>query len=256
MAGDFHKHLVRVLAAHKPSQDELDKLRRVFTEIKDHKNLRKIRKQQVRIYYGGSYKKRTMIADSYDLDMVIYYPQKSKCSPKEIFCEVKEALEGAGHKIEKPRGVALQFEYKGYDIDIVPAKAIDNDFVFANAYNVARDKKQRTSLKEQIEYIKSVRPIIKLMKIWRKWHGLQWHKTAMDQIIVNILKNERKNDYGVCLEHIFLDIKSSGSRVKFFDPTNSNNPIRVSKKEREKIQQAAESSYNAIKQGRYKKVIQ
>ncbi len=249
----FHKYLVNVLNGYELSPSELEGLRNVFEEIKNV-SLREIHKHNPRISYGGSYAKRTMVANSYDLDVVILFPPTIENPVRKIFDYVKGVLENAGHRIET-YGVALQFKHKGYDIDVVPGKAKGDDFVIANLYNIAQNKVMRTSLKEHIENVRDVRSIIKLMKIWRMNHDLNWHKLAMEQTVVRVLEDKPKNDYGKGLEQVFLDIKSNMHKIKFFDPANSNNPIYVNERERNRIKEVAENCYLAITREDYKYII-
>ncbi len=250
MTTPFHKYLVKVLEECRLKQNELDKLNNIFNDI-IQKHLQPIHQHKPTIYKGGSCAKRTLTKPSYDLDIVIYFPKTIKNSVEEIYNYVLDTLK-KGHKI-KAYGVAIQFEYKGIDIDVVPGKCIDDNF--ANLYNSKDDKKVRTSLKEHIGNVKDVRSMIKLMKIWRLNHSLNWHKLAMEQTVVKALENKSKNDFGICFETILLYIKSNILNVKFIDPANSNNPINVSSKERQKIQNTAIKCYKLLKEGLYKNII-
>ncbi len=252
MTSSFHKYLVSVLDKYKLSKTDFKEIKYVFDDV--WQELQAIHTYNPRPYYAGSYAKKTMIKGKYDLDIVIYFPHDLNLSVEEIYNLVKETLIDKGFEIYE-YGIALQIFYDEFDIDIVPAKAINKDFEYANAYNVRYNKKKRTSLKKQVESVDDIQSIIKLMKIWRNKHNLKWHKLAMEQLVVKSLQKVDKNDFGNCFEKIMQDIKSSILGIKFIDPANSNNVITVSEKERMRIKQKADFCFKEIKKGNYEIVL-
>ena len=231
----LHKHLCKILRDNVVSQNTKTTLDNVFWEIR--KILSIYTKQQARFYKGGSSKKKTMINNNPDLDMVIYFPCTEKLSPKELQAAVKKILEDIGIEIQPQKGVSLQFNYKNIDVDIVVARAQDESFSCADAYHYKDAKKQRTSMKEALQAIKNVPHIIRLMKIWRNQHNIRWHKLAIEEFVARILKDKNTQDLDECLNIIFNDIKSNIHTIKFNDPANSNNEIHVSTNERKKVKE-------------------
>lgn len=253
MIEKLHKYLTNILEQYGLEDSKIREIQQTFDYIKNVA-LKQVHKYNPRVSYSGSYAKKTMMSLSYDLDIVVYFPQTLNQSPKELFDQVKLSLENAGFRVES-YGVALQIKYNGIEIDIVPAKSKDNDFIIANAYNIVKNQKMRTSLKEQIENAKDVREMIKIMKIWKSVHSLSIHNLALEQLVVNALQDKNKSDYGKCLEWIFLDIKSNIDAIKFIDPVNPNNHIDVSPQERQRVKETTNKSYEFLQKGDHQQMI-
>jgi len=253
MTSQLHKYLVQVIENERISKDNIQLLRSTHNGLLE--KLQSIRQYNPRIYYAGSYAKGTMINSSFDLDIVIYFPHSINKSVKQIYDYVYNVLKEQ-KLIVKKLGVALRLPYESdFHIDIVPGKANDDTFEFATLYSNLNDKEMRGSLSVQIDNVKGLRNIIMLMKIWRENFKLTWHKLAMEQFVVNCLEGQTVQNFGVCFQMLLQDIKSNISTIKFFDPANSNNPIEVKIDEREMIRNAANISFNAIKNENYKQAI-
>src|SRR6185369_2289629 len=97
-----------------------------------------------RFYYGGSFAKRTAIAASFDLDVVIYFADGR---PKEIYESVEARLRAAGHSVLR-HNVALRLQYTpGWRVDVVPGRAHDDTFEYADLWAAERAAERQTSLK-------------------------------------------------------------------------------------------------------------
>jgi hypothetical protein len=96
------------------------------------------------LYYGGSFGKKTLIAAHFDLDLVIYFPAGD---PKELYAAVERRLRAAGHAPSR-HNVALRLAYtRGLHVDVVPGRALDETYSYADLYANERDTTRRTSLK-------------------------------------------------------------------------------------------------------------
>lgn len=81
-----------------------------------------------RFYYGGSFAKKTMIRDLFDLDIVIYWPYDCGQTLKQIFESVGRVLRKHWRAVE-PKTVAWKLPFEGgFHIDVVPGRAIDTSF--------------------------------------------------------------------------------------------------------------------------------
>ena len=251
MTTEFHKYLVNnVLPKYTVPQNEIDILRQIYNDLWQN-DLKEIHQHNPRHYYGGSYAKGTMIKGKYDLDFVIYFGSNFKNSPKELSEYVENVLKKK-HEIKR-YGVATQIIYKGCDIDVVVGKAQDDKYIYSTLWNSKDEKEMRASL--TVHNVAEVEHIVKIFKIWRLNHKLNWHKLAMEQAIVRVLKDKQKNDFGECFKEILLDIKSNIDNVKFLDPANCNNPIFVNDSERKRIKDIATECYNLLINNRFEQII-
>jgi hypothetical protein len=239
-----HQYLVGVLEAQRLTDMDLWRLRNTRDEIE--RDLSPIRQYNPRIYYGGSYGKKTMIKESFDLDIVIYFPQTDRRPLRDMYESVYDSLNQAGYRMEEQR-VALTLQLpKQLHVDVVTGRAKDEDFYYADLYNIPKDSRMRTSLKRHIDEARRVKDTIKLMKLWIRRHSLGTQKFAMEQIVIRALRNEEdESDLEKSFITVLQYLKSSILNIKLVDSANSENHIQISEKQRHKIKQAADYSYRA-----------
>ncbi|MFK5968644.1 MAG: nucleotidyltransferase domain-containing protein [Candidatus Marithrix sp.] len=238
-----HQYLVGVLEEQRLTDMDLEPLRNTRDQI--IRDLSSIHQYDPRIYYGGSYGKKTMIKDSFDLDIIIYFPQTDRRSLRDMYESVYYSLKQAGYSIEKQR-VALTLQLsRQFHVDVVTGQAKDEDFYYADLYNIADDIRMRTSLKMHIDDARRVKDTIKLMKLWIRKHSLGMHKFAMEQVVISALRDKDERDLEMSFQTVLQYLKSSILNVKLVDSANSNNHIQILETQRYKIAQAADSSYRA-----------
>jgi len=106
-----------------------------------------------------------------------------------------------------------------------------------------------------IDNVSSVSEVIKLMKLWILRHSLDWQTFAMEQTVVRALEIQNSRDFGQSMEKVLLFLKSSINQLSLIDPANSNNPIEIQKKTRRAIEQEANRSFDALKNGDWKSIV-
>ena len=185
------------------------------------------------IQYAGSYKKGTMIRDSYDLDIVCYFNHDDASAGEtleEIFNNVKKALETKYH-VEPKRSV-LRLENIDSDktrtyfhIDVVPGRFTDGkkDDVFL--YQSSGEKNRlKTNLQKHVDYIRGSGLIntIKLIKFWKERNELKEVKTfALELLVIETLKglNDTKG-LDVCLNKFWEQLRDNIDNIHIEDPAN------------------------------------
>lgn len=203
------------------------------------------------IYYGGSYKKHTMIRESFDLDIVIYFPHTEQCSLKEIYYSVHKTLLNAKYKVKrKTVALNIQMRKSGFHVDVVPGKAKDETYEYANLYKNDEGSRKLTSLKKHIEIVQNskCRPIIKLMKLWKIRNNLQdWRGFHLEMTVINALKKYRKKThYDASLLKVFNFIQQAEiDDLHVVDPANCNNIIEIPESTYNGLKKAAAKSLNA-----------
>ncbi len=185
-------------------------------------------RDQSRIYYAGSYKKGTANSSSYDFDILVYV-SKDYGSAKEISEKTYNILTENG-LVCKNKNIAYTYKVnKDFHIDIVPGKALDNNFEFAHLYNRDSDSKIRTSIKQHMESVKHIKREIRLMKIWKE-HQKNSHlniKTfVLEQVIIKAMKNKKPTSAYNNLQTIFHYIHQTVTELKINDPADPNNNIK------------------------------
>lgn len=199
----------------------------------------------IRIYYAGSFGKKTLIKDAFDLDIVIYFPHTMTSTLEQIYNSIYQTLTQSKYTVVK-KNVALRLPYKGgFHIDVVPGKAQDNTFYYATLYKNEIGARIQTSLKKHIDEVKSVRGTIRLMKVWRLRNGVDWETFALEQTIVRALRGLNKSDYERNLLNVFKFIVKNIENICLKDPANTNNEIEMSVSIRRQLKVEAQIAIDA-----------
>ena len=146
-----------------------------------------------RFYYGGSFGKRTMIRESFDLDLVVYFPQTDQFTVRAFYEGVEKRLKDNKYVTQR-HNVAIRLPYKdGFHVDVVPGRAMDSDYKYANLYASEQDTTWKTSIKIHIDFVRNGghQDIIKLMKLWRLRHSVPIGSFVLELAIAQALYNCR-----------------------------------------------------------------
>lgn len=175
-----------------------------------------------RIYYGGSFAKHTAIAASFDLDIVVYF---STGRPKDLYDMVEARLRGAGHSVIR-HNVALRLQYTpGWHVDVVPGRAQDDTFEYADLWANDRASTRQTSLKRHIELARSGdREVIRLLKLWRARHVVPIGSFVLELAAARAFRDA----VGLTLEARFrlvLELLTRLEHIRLVDPANSANVV-------------------------------
>jgi hypothetical protein len=204
---------------------------------------------QPRFYYGGSYAKRTLIAAHFDLDVVIYF---AAGDPKELYEAVERRLRGAGH-LPKRHNVSLRLGYTpGLHIDVVPGRAVDDTYYYAELYSSTRNATRRTSLKAHIDLARSGdRDTIKLLKLWRCRHGLPVGSFVLELAAARALAGAPSGCGAPSLEdkleRVMQFLAESFLEARLVDPANPDHVVTDDVRETDKamVASAAEAACRA-----------
>ena len=211
-----HQYLAGVLEKQRLTGMDLERLRNTRDQIE--RDLKPIRYES-RIYYGGSYGKKTIIKESFDLDIVIYFPHTDRRSLRDMYKSVYYSLNQAGYRMKEQR-VALTLQLpKQFYVDVITGQAKDEDFYYADLYNIAENSRMRTSLKMHIDDARRVKDTIKLIKLWIRRHSLGMQKFSMEQVVIRALIDKDESDlemsFETVLQYLKLTFRSLSS--EFFD---------------------------------------
>jgi hypothetical protein len=242
-----HEYLRQVLASQEMRDQDLRVIRSLRDELVAH--LGRQLGSSPRIYYGGSYGKETMIRESFDLDLVVYYPHTESRTPlAQIFGAVHQALVN-GKYVVHPQTVALRLPYEaGFHVDVVPGRAQDASFLYATLYkNSQPPSTLQTSLKVHIDAVRKtdLRQIVRLLKLWRLRHGVPLKTFALEILAARALTGHRRDDYGKALWTIFQFIAKEMRTVRLEDPANTNNILDITLQDRNSAAQKALESLSA-----------
>jgi len=220
-----HEYLQNILSGQDLGDTELNQLRSLREQIEGA--LRAAYGSTPRFYYAGSYGKKTMIKEAYDLDIVLYFPSTVNSTVKEIYNSVVQTLVKNKYSVQ-PKTVAIRLPYQGgFHIDVVPGRAQDATYYYATLYKNGENTTMQTSIKKHIDTVKPVKDIVRLFKLWRLRQNIPWETFALEQTIVRALTGLNKDDLAKSTMNVFTFIRDNIERVSIIDPANSNNEIAI-----------------------------
>jgi hypothetical protein len=173
-----------------------------------------------------------MIVESYDLDIICYFPSDTEKTLKEIYKDVWNAL-SSHYKLEaKSSAIRIRKEEPeqaehDYHIDVVPGRFIqgtDDVFLYMN---FADRERMQTNLKTHINYItqSGCQEIIKLVKLWKVRNDIVFKTFILELFVINALQGIRDKTE---LENAFKTVMEAfvnNSHVELVDPANTANVV-------------------------------
>jgi len=217
-----HQYLQSVLKSQTLEEWEINPLREKRQEIET--DMRSCFGSFIKnFYYSGSIAKRTAIRLSYDLDLCIYFRRDSFPSLYDMYYQVYEALDERYRVKEQKVSIALE----NHDIDVVPARKIDDDTEYANLYRTDTGTYIQTSIPVHIRTISEsgLRNIIKLMKIWKERHDLHFKSFVLELLVIRASSGKSLYGYDNKVLEVLRYIKDNIKTVSLIDPANSNNIV-------------------------------
>lgn len=230
---DYEAYLKQVLETHSLADDS--------SEIKDLRAEKENVETLIRsafdgspiIRYAGSYKKGTMIKDSYDLDIICYFKSEDDSAGEnleEIYNNIKLKLEDKYTVIPKKSALRLHTgDDKDFHIDVVPGRFVDDTLTdaFIHQHN-AEKQYTKTNLQKHIEHIKNsgLTNTIKLVKIWRELNSVPLKTFVLELLVIRLLKDKKDSDgLANCLKCFFEETNEHIENIVLEDPANSGNDL-------------------------------
>lgn len=183
------------------------------------------------IRYGGSKAKGTMIKESYDLDIVCYFPHDDTAAGEtleDIYNNVREVL-GEKYLVE-PKSSALRIKdatgtSRGSDfhIDVVPGRFTDREEDDAFLYISSGEKKRlKTNLNVHVAHVKEsgVSDAIRLMKLWKVRNRLSVRNFILELAVIELLGSTKSATLGTQLKYIWTELRDSIDDLAVEDPAN------------------------------------
>ena len=181
------------------------------------------------IRYGGSKAKGTLIRESYDLDLVCYFPSGENgagATLKEIFENVGASL--AEHYSVSPKTSALRLHssdmaYRDFHIDVVPGRFTDDSksdsFLFQNG---ADKERLKTNLQVHIDLIRDagVTPALRLLKLWRVRQGLPLKNFVWELLCIRLLQAVKSKPLDQQIAHVLESVAAADRAIPVEDPAN------------------------------------
>lgn len=231
----------------------LDDLSNHRQEVEE--NLRDKYGDEPTIRYGGSKAKGTMIKESYDLDIVCYFPRDCDMDIEEIYNDVHKKLSETYSIVPKTSALRIQKKDEDnvdYHIDVVPGRFIDEKEQDTFLY-VAKGKEERikTNLDTHIKVItkSGCADIIKLGKLWKVRNKVNLRTFILELLVLKAMEDSKsKSDHKSSFVKLLEYLRDEISEVRLEDPANSNNVVsdNWTSAERSSLSAMASSSLSLI----------
>jgi hypothetical protein len=192
---------------------------------------------QPRFYYGGSYGKDTIIKASYDLDIVMYWPHDRTYTLDGIFTAVGTELR-KHWKIVQPKNVAWSLPFEGgFHVDVVPGRALDATFRYANLWRSETAQPLQTSIKVHIDHVRKSgrRELIRLLKLWKVRRQVPVKSFVLEIMAVNGATGTSLYDLEPQLNAALAHIRDNILTGRIVDPANTNNDLAATMSAAEKL---------------------
>ena len=179
------------------------------------------------IRYGGSKAKGTLIKESYDLDIVCYFPHDDTTAGEtleDIYNNVAAALE-KNYSVERKRS-ALRLRDRDmvdFHIDVVPGRFTDDSKTDCLLYQENGEKcRLKTNLQVHIDTVRDsgVLDAIRLLKLWKVRKALDVKQFAFELLIIDLLSGHRNKPLTDQLIHVWTEFRDLDSPPKVEDPAN------------------------------------
>jgi hypothetical protein len=243
-----HEYLRQVLAGHELTDREREGIQSLRDAL--YRHLAQRLPGGVRIYYGGSWAKGTMIRDAYDLDLVVYFPSEPRTPLDRIFSAVHQALNDTRCEVH-PQTVALRLPVtSSFHVDVVPARAHDTTFQYATIYrNTQPPSTLQTSLEAHIRAVRGtdLAPIVRLLKLWRLRHSVPLKTFALEIVAARALAGKARGDYAAAVLETLRFMAAQMSDVRLEDPANTNNLLDLTTQARRDTAGAAAACLEAVR---------
>ena len=145
---------------------------------------------------------------------------------RQFYEGVEQRLQQHGYIVHR-QNVAIRLPYQGFHIDVVPGRAMDNTYGYANLYASERNTSKQTSLKIHIDLVRDGenQDVIKVLKLWRRCHGVPIRSLVLELATREALFNNRQTDLGERVWKVLGWLHASFGDARLVDPANSNNIV-------------------------------
>ncbi|MFM8834014.1 MAG: nucleotidyltransferase [Cytophagales bacterium] len=202
----------------------------------------------VSLEYSGSYAKKTALAGEADLDLLISLSSVTPNTLQEIYNNLQTYLAAKGF-ITRRQNVSIGLSYKGYQVDLVPAKRQSQQ---GNDHSLYVNKKgtwTKTNVHQHITLVGNSSRIaeIQIMKIWRNYRSLDFPSFYLELVVLHALSGQSAGQLANNVWKVLTYIANDFVNARFVDPANSNNVISdlLSQQARQQISNCAKNSLTA-----------
>lgn len=176
--------------------------------------------------YSGSIAKGTAISLGTDADAFISLSSVTPDTLSQIYFSLFKAFSQAGYSPRK-QNVSIGINAGGYKIDWVPGKRQSQYGYDHSLYKSKSDSWTKTNVKTHVSTVESSNRTkeIKLTKIWRQLHNLDFPSFYLELVVIDCLKWRSYMDLSGNFYQILTFLADDFIGKRYIDPSNTNNVI-------------------------------
>jgi len=176
--------------------------------------------------FSGSISKGTAISIGTDADIFISMSSNTPGTLANIYNTLYKAIVQVGYQA-RVQNVSIGTTVNGYKIDLVPGQRQSQH---GNDHSLCRRKANswtQTNVNTHISYVTNSKRIseIKLAKIWRNLHNLEFPSFYLEMAVIDALRHARIGDTAANFLKVLEFFRDSLVSKKYIDPANINNII-------------------------------
>ncbi len=220
------------------------------------------------IRYGGSKAKGTMNKESYDLDIICYFPHDSIVAGETlgaIYNDVCKTLEKKYYVERKTSALRLRGKDRDshqadFHVDVVPGRYVDdkNQDVFLHQENCPKER-LKTNLQVHIDHVKNsgVVNAIRLMKLWRVRNELQVRQFVLELLVIKLLQNRKSDTLSKQLKYLWQEFRDHPDDLSVEDPANpeGNDLSGLVDDARSSLSSVANCTLSTLENGGWKEIF-
>lgn len=178
------------------------------------------------IHTAGSIAKGTAISDTSDVDILISVNPTAVETLEEVYEKLFNRFTADGFSPRR-QNVSLGLNISNWKVDVVPAK---KQSLLNNQHSLWSHKSQtwrESNIHQHVQYVVNSGRIneIKLIKIWRKLHGLEFPSFPLEITVINALSGHSTTTLSANFVTALQYIKDSLPTVRILDPTKTSNVL-------------------------------
>lgn len=176
--------------------------------------------------FSGSLAKGTGINIGTDADIFISMSSSTPGTLSNLYNTLYNAISKAGYSARK-QNVSIGTTVNGYKIDLVPGRRQSQYGDYHSLYKSKTGSWTQTNIATHINYVKSSNRIeeIRLAKIWRQLHKLEFPSFYLEMVVIDSLKYSRIGNLSSTFLKVLDFFKDRLPSIRYVDPANTNNVI-------------------------------
>lgn len=184
------------------------------------------------IRYGGSKAKGTLIRESYDLDIICYFPFDESAAGstlKEIYENAQAALSETYCVEAKTSALRIRSKEESdvaprdFHIDVIPGRFTDATKSDCYIHQSAGEKERlKTNLDVHLTHVRKSGAVdsIRMLKLWKVRNGITLKNFVFELVVIKLLSGKTTLPLWQQLETFWQELKDRVDPVTVEDPAN------------------------------------